>query len=57
MVGGAGGHALVEWAPLAVKERVAVWDAPGPAVRIMKGLKERLDPRGILNPGRFVGGI
>ena len=57
MVGGAGGHALVEWAPLAVKERVAVWDDPGPAARIMRGIKERLDPHGILNPGRFVGGI
>jgi glycolate oxidase FAD binding subunit len=57
VVSGAGGHAVVEWAPLAVKERVSVWDAPGPAVRLMKGIKERLDPRGILNPGRFVGGI
>jgi glycolate oxidase FAD binding subunit len=57
MVVGAGGHALIEWAPLAVKERVEVWDAPGPTARIMKGLKEKLDPRGILNPGRFVGGI
>ncbi len=57
IVNGAGGHALLERAPLPVKERVAVWDAPGPVVRIMKGIKERLDPRGILNPGRFVGGI
>ncbi len=57
MVLASGGHALLEWAPLAVKERVAVWDAPGPAARIMKGIKERLDPQGILNPGRFVGGI
>jgi glycolate oxidase FAD binding subunit len=57
LVNGAGGHALVEWAPLAVKERVAVWDTPGPSLRIMKGIKERLDPRGILNPGRFVGDI
>ena len=54
---GVGGHATVEWAPLAVKERIAVWDAPGPTLRLMKGIKERLDPRGILNPGRFVGGI
>jgi glycolate oxidase FAD binding subunit len=54
---GAGGHAMVEWAPLAVKERVAVWEAAGPALRFMKGIKERLDPRGILNPGRFVGDI
>lgn len=57
IVNGAGGHALVEWAPLAVKERVSVWDEPGPAIRIMRGIKERLDPRGILVPGRFVGGI
>jgi len=53
----AGGQAMVEWAPLAVKERVAVWDAAGPTLRLMKGIKERLDPRGILNPGRFVGEI
>jgi glycolate oxidase FAD binding subunit len=51
------GHAMIEWAPLAVKERVAVWDAAGPTLRLMKGIKERLDPRGILNPGRFVGDI
>ena len=48
---------IVEWAPLAVKERVPVWDEPGPTLRLMKGIKERLDPSGILNPGRFVGGI
>jgi glycolate oxidase FAD binding subunit len=57
MVNGAGGHARVERAPLAVKERLSVWDAPGPAFRVMARIKERLDPRGILNPGRFVGGI
>jgi glycolate oxidase FAD binding subunit len=57
LANGAGGHAMVEWAPLAVKERVAVWDAPGPTLRLMKGIKERLDPSGILNPGRFVGGL
>ena len=51
------GHAMLAWAPLAVKERVAVWDAPGPTLRLMQGIKERLDPRGILSPGRFVGGI
>ncbi|MBI4608982.1 MAG: FAD-binding oxidoreductase [Candidatus Rokubacteria bacterium] len=53
----AGGSALVEWAPLAVKEAAAVWDPPGPAFRIMQRIKAQLDPRGILNPGRFVGGI
>jgi len=57
LANGVGGHAMVEWAPLAVKERVAVWDAAGPTLRLMKGIKERLDPNGILNPGRFVGDI
>lgn len=52
-----GGHFLVEWAPLAVKEEVAVWDPPGPAVRLMQAIKARLDPQGIMNPGRFVGEI
>jgi glycolate oxidase FAD binding subunit len=57
LANGVGGQAMVEWAPLAVKERVAVWDAAGPTLRLMKGIKERLDPNGILNPGRFVGDI
>ncbi|OGK76726.1 MAG: hypothetical protein A2X52_04730 [Candidatus Rokubacteria bacterium GWC2_70_16] len=57
LVNASGGHALVEWAPLAVKERISVWDTPDPAHRIMKQIKAELDPRGILNPGRFVGGI
>jgi len=57
LVDDTGGQAVLEWAPLAVKERVAVWDEPGPAFRLMKAIKDQLDPRGILNPGRFVGGI
>jgi glycolate oxidase FAD binding subunit len=57
LVSAAGGQALVESAPLAVKERVPVWDDPGPALRIMQRIKSQLDPAGLLNPGRFVGGI
>ncbi|PYM08709.1 MAG: hypothetical protein DMD82_01840 [Candidatus Rokuibacteriota bacterium] len=52
-----GGHAAVEAAPLAVKELVSVWDQPGAAIRIMRRIKTQLDPKGILNPGRFVGGL
>ena len=33
------------------------WGEAGPAVRVMRRIKERFDPHGILNPGRFVGGI
>jgi glycolate dehydrogenase FAD-binding subunit len=57
LVRAARGQALVESAPLAVKERVPVWDDPGPALRIMRGIKAQLDPNDLLNPGRFVGGI
>lgn len=57
LVRSTGGHLALEWAPLAVKEQVAAWDPPGPAFRIMERLKAKLDPKGILNPGRFVGGI
>jgi glycolate oxidase FAD binding subunit len=57
LVAGSAGHAVLEWAPLAVKERVSVWDAPSAAQRLMARIKAELDPRGILNPGRFVGGI
>ena len=57
MVRATGGQALIESAPLAVKERVPVWDDPGPSLRIMQRIKSQLDPNGLLNPGRFVGGI
>jgi glycolate oxidase FAD binding subunit len=52
-----GGHAVLEWAPLPIKAQVPVWDDPGPAGRIMQRIKAQLDPRNILNPGRFVAGV
>jgi glycolate oxidase FAD binding subunit len=57
LVRAAGGHAVLERAPLAVKDQVPVWDPPGAALRLMERIKSQLDPKGILNPGRFVGGI
>ena len=52
-----GGHASVTWAPLAVKALLPVWDDAGAAARLMRAIKAQLDPRGLLNPGRFVGGV
>jgi glycolate dehydrogenase FAD-binding subunit len=52
-----GGHATLEWAPLAVKSEVPVWDDLGAASRLMQRIKAQLDPKKLLNPGRFVAGI
>jgi glycolate oxidase FAD binding subunit len=57
MARGGGGHATLEWAPLAVKSQVPVWGDPGAAGRVMQRIKAQLDPKRILNPGRFVAGI
>ena len=52
-----GGHAVLDWAPLAVKSEIPVWDDAGAAGRIMQRIKTQLDPQNLLNPGRFVAGI
>lgn len=52
-----GGHLVVESAPPSVKERVSVWGPPRADWPVMAALKAQFDPYGILNPGRFVGGI
>ena len=48
---------VVEHAPAALKERVGVWGSTRGNRPIMEMLKKRFDPKGTLNPGRFVDGI
>ncbi|MXY50315.1 MAG: FAD-binding oxidoreductase [Gemmatimonadetes bacterium] len=48
---------VVEHAPAALKERVGVWGSTRGNRHIMEVLKNRFDPKGTLNPGRFVDGI
>ncbi len=36
---------------------LSVWGAAPPGIEQMRALKARFDPRNILNPGRFVGGL
>jgi glycolate oxidase FAD binding subunit len=52
-----GGSVVVREAPPAFKERVEVWGPVGSRLELTRRVKEKFDPRGILNPGRFVGGI
>lgn len=51
------GHAVMFSAPHQVKKGLDVWGPPPPSLSLMRGLKQRFDPQGLLNPGRFVGGI
>ena len=52
-----GGSVVVDHAPPSLKRQIAVWgDDPG-GLEIMRNIKQKFDPAGILNPGRFVGGI
>ena len=53
----AGGRLVVERAPVGAKSQVDVWGEPATPIALMQKFKERYDPRRVLNPGRFVGGI
>ena len=48
---------VIERCPLELKWRLDVWGPPPDGLEIMRRVKAKLDPAGILNPGRFVGGI
>ena len=40
-----------------IRESIDAWGEPPPAIGKMREIKARFDPNGILNPGRFAGGI
>ena len=47
-----GGHATLIRAPAAIREKVDVFQPqPAPLAAISRGLKQKFDPRGLLNPG------
>ncbi len=53
----AGGHAVVERVRPEAKSGLDVWGYETPALQLMRRIKMQFDPMGLLNPGRFVGGI
>ena len=52
-----GGHMVAEKIQPEVKSGFDVWGYDAPALEIMRRVKRQFDPKGILNSGRFVGGI
>jgi len=52
-----GGNFAIESMPSCEKSGIDVFGEVGPALAIMKRLKAEFDPRSLLNPGRFAGGI
>jgi glycolate oxidase FAD binding subunit len=51
------GQVVVLRCPAAWKRTVDVWGPPRSDVTLMRAVKEKLDPRRLFNPGRFVDGI
>ncbi len=51
------GRFVVEAAPLRAKQGRDVFGEPPEGLALMRALKQRFDPQGVLNPGRFLGGI
>jgi len=53
-----GGSVIIQKAPAAVRAAVDPWGPieAGP-LALMRGLRDEFDPKRVLNPGRFVGGL
>jgi glycolate oxidase FAD binding subunit len=53
----AGGNLIVSGRPEGRYEGLPIWGEPRDDWAIARRIKEAFDPRGLMNPGRFVGGI
>ena len=52
-----GATVFLERAAAELKDEVGAWNDPGPAGAIMRTIKDKLDPKGILSPGRMTTGV
>ena len=57
VVRAAGGSAVVEHCPPSLKKQIDVWGGHPEGLEVMRRIKQKFDPMGIMSPGRFVGGI
>ncbi|MFQ6011046.1 MAG: FAD-binding oxidoreductase, partial [Nitrososphaerales archaeon] len=51
------GNLIVNSAPSEMKGTLDVWGPSPPEFRLMKAIKENLDPDRIMTSGRFIGGL
>ena len=51
------GNLIIEVAPPKLKRHIDVWDSVEGTLSLMKQIKAKFDPAGVLNPGRFVSSI
>ncbi len=51
------GHAVIFRAPPELKTGMEVWGPSRPTLSLMRDIKQQFDPEGIMNLGRFVGGL
>jgi glycolate oxidase FAD binding subunit len=51
------GFLTVLEAPISLKQQLDVWGYSGNGLNIMRLIKQQFDPKNILSPQRFVGGI
>ena len=52
-----GGNLVLQRAPVELKADLPVWGEAGSSVLLMKRLKEKLDPLGVMSPGRYIDGL
>ena len=52
-----GGSLVYHAMPQRFRGRLDAWGEPPPAFGLMRALKLQFDPKGLCNPGRFIGGL
>lgn len=51
------GNLIIETAPSKLKQHIDVWGSVGGTLSLMKQVKVKFDPDGLLNPGRFISSL